>query len=241
MLIADDSWLSGVMQRPAFRVDLPEIDEAAPATLAAHAARCVGGPRPFFFAKIETERVDKVQLLGRAGFAVVDVNVTFDLAAPREDRPLRVDVGECTSAAEAAVLDIAGSCFRFTRFHLDPEVGTEVAHAVKREWVRSYAAKKRGDRLFVAYADGHPAGFLAALVTELGGTRTAVIDLVGVGTDMQKKGVGESLVNRFINHYRSSCEALLVGTQVANTPSIRLYEKLGFSLRKSQYVLHKHG
>jgi RimJ/RimL family protein N-acetyltransferase len=31
-----------------------------------------------------------------------------------------------------------------------------------------------------------------------------------------------------------------VGTQIANLPSIRLYEKLGFSLVKSAYVMHRH-
>ena len=32
----------------------------------------------------------------------------------------------------------------------------------------------------------------------------------------------------------------IVGTQVANVPSIRLYTKLGFVLSKSTYVLHLH-
>ena len=234
MHIVDDAWLSGVMMRPAFRVDLPEIDPAAPAAIDAHAEAHAGA---FYFAKIQAERVDKVQLLARAGFTVVDVNVTFELALPSEARPLRVDVGECAKASEEAVLDIAGGCFTFTRFHLDPHVGLEVAHAVKREWTRSYVLKKRGDHLFVAYSGGRPAGFLAALVTP---EKAAVIDLVGVATDMQKKGVGESLVNAFVNRYRKHTDKLLVGTQVANVPSIRLYEKLGFSLKSSHYVLHKH-
>jgi ribosomal protein S18 acetylase RimI-like enzyme len=35
--------------------------------------------------------------------------------------------------------------------------------------------------------------------------------------------------------------AIVVGTQAANIPSVRLYESLGFRLRSSQYVLHHHG
>jgi hypothetical protein len=43
----------------------------------------------------------------------------------------------------------------------------------------------------------------------------------------------------FVEHYRGR-GALLVGTQVANIPSVRLYERMGFSLSSSQYVLHLH-
>jgi ribosomal protein S18 acetylase RimI-like enzyme len=170
----------------------------------------------------------------------VDVNVVFDRPTPSEDGPLALDVGECTAAAAPAVLDIAESCFRYTRFHLDPHVDRVVANRIKREWIANFVERKRGDRLFVAYVDGRPAGFLAALATEQAGARTAVIDLVGVATDAQRRGVGVSLATAFANHYRKTCSRLLVGTQVANVPSIRLYEKLGYSLRHSHYVLHKH-
>ena len=34
---------------------------------------------------------------------------------------------------------------------------------------------------------------------------------------------------------------LRVGTQAANTPSVRLYESLGFRLSQAQFVLHHHG
>ncbi len=34
---------------------------------------------------------------------------------------------------------------------------------------------------------------------------------------------------------------LVVGTQAANTPSVRLYEGLGFRLTSAQLVLHHHG
>jgi hypothetical protein len=31
-----------------------------------------------------------------------------------------------------------------------------------------------------------------------------------------------------------------VGTQIANIPSLRLYERLGFTMAESAYVLHAH-
>jgi ribosomal protein S18 acetylase RimI-like enzyme len=79
-------------------------------------------------------------------------------------------------------------------------------------------------------------GFLAALVSE----RNAVIDLVGVDKQYQRRRVGAALTQAFIDHYRPSASSLQVGTQVANVPSMRLYERLGFSISKTQYVLHLH-
>ena len=66
----------------------------------------------------------------------------------------------------------------------------------------------------------------------------AVIDLVAVATEAHGRGAGSALTAAFANRYRGMPR--LVGTQIANVPSIRLYSKLGFQLAKSSYVLHLH-
>ena len=235
-MIVDDAWLSELMARPVFRVDASGLDEAREDELASHGLEREGA---FYYAKVDTSRVDLVARLGRVGFVVVDVNVTFEAPEPRVPQSRGVVVRECTADDVGAVLDIAGSAFKFTRFHLDPLVPAAVAHTIKREWIANYAKKKRGDRLFVALVDGKPAGFNATLTTESGSRRRAVIDLIAVAAHAQRRGVGEALVSAFFDHYRGY-DAFVVGTQVANVPSIRLYEKLGFTLAKSHYVLHKH-
>jgi dTDP-4-amino-4,6-dideoxy-D-galactose acyltransferase len=233
--ITSDDWLGSVMGRAAYRVDTDGT--AVAEELAVHER---DQKKAFYFAKVPADRVAVLRTLARVGFDVVDVNITFAKTPPSAPQRLLVDVGECSPQSADAVLDIAGSCFKYTRFHLDPRVDDTLAHRIKREWIRSYVRKKRGDRLFVAYMNGTPAGFLAALVADRAGVRTAIIDLVGVGAGHQRKGVGESLVNAFVEHYRGSSDSLAVGTQIANVPSVRLYEKLGFSLAASEYVLHKH-
>lgn len=239
MTVHEDKWLSEVLGRPSFRVDLPKADEDSFREVDSHQR---GREAAFYFAKIETGEVDQVRLLGRAGFFVVDVNVTFELTDPARlsSTDLPVEVGEVTSASKGRVLHIAGSCFRYSRFHLDPLVPAALAHRMKREWIHNYIEKKRGDHLFIAYREGRPAGFLASLLTENNGRSTAVIDLVGVAEEDQKRRVGESLVTAFVQHYQATASSFIVGTQVANIPSVRLYEKLGFTLKRSQYVLHMH-
>jgi ribosomal protein S18 acetylase RimI-like enzyme len=218
-----DAWLSEVMARPVFRVD----GSGATDELEAHRRR------GFYFAKVPTDRVGDVRALTRIGYAVVDTAVTFELV---NDLPIEtsVEVRECMPADADGVLAIAGSAFRYSRFHLDPDVGLELAHRVKREWIANYVAKRRGDALLVALVADKPAGFLASLVSH----GTAAIDLVAVATEAHGKGVGTALCAAFARRYTGMPR--LVGTQVVNVPSIRMYTKLGYQLARSQYVLHHH-
>ncbi|HEY1551652.1 MAG TPA: GNAT family N-acetyltransferase [Kofleriaceae bacterium] len=216
-----DPWLAEVMRRPVFRVD---------GSGSAHELVLVPG---FYFAKISTDRIADVRELERRGFGVVDTNVTFELQRDVAV-PGSVEVGELRADEADAVLAIAGSAFRYSRFHLDPEIGSELAHNVKREWIRNYVRGVRGDGLLVARLEGRPVGFLAPLVSN----GTAVIDLVAVAIEAHGRGAGGALVGAFCARYAG--KPRIVGTQVANVPSIRLYTKHGFALARSQYILHHH-
>jgi GNAT superfamily N-acetyltransferase len=233
MDIKADGWLAELFGHPVFRLDIREGEKDISASLDRHAAE---QGHAFYYTKVDCKWIDIVRQLSR--MTVVDTNVNFEL-----DRPSSlvggfpgVSVGEIAEGEAEAVLDIAGSAYQYSRFHLDPQVPDELAHRIKREWCRNYVRRVRGDRLFVARIDGKPVGFLAALVTD----HAAVIDLVGVDRAQQRKRVGAALTQAFIDHYRPAKQALQVGTQVANVPSMRLYERLGFSMAKTQYVLHYH-
>jgi ribosomal protein S18 acetylase RimI-like enzyme len=143
-------------------------------------------------------------------------------------------------AAHAGVLDIARHCFTYSRFHLDPFLTREQANQIKTEWVRNYLLGRRGEQLLVAESDGVPVGFLAVLAAEAKGRSCRVIDLIGVSAAHQGRGVGESLISHFIQDSAGRCDLLRVGTQVANTAAARLYERCGFRLGESAYVLHAH-
>ncbi len=208
----------------------------------APAASLRGLPAPSFaYAKVPPEHAAAVGRFEAAGFRVVDVSVTFSRAAAAPALPEPTSPVEAVTArTAAAVLDIAGSCFKFSRFHLDPEVPGALAHRIKREWIRSYVEGRRGAALHAVLRGRRPAGFLAVLRASEGGRRQAVIDLIGVGKAHQGRGLGRDLVRFFVNAYRGSCDELLVGTQAANIPSLRLYESCGFRAVRTAIVLHKH-
>lgn len=227
--VSADAWLTGLLGRPAHRVE-PGAPASALAAL----------PSPgFAFVKVPAGDVAEVTRLEAAGFRVVDVNMTFSRKPGRSAEPasrvVRVD-----AATAPAVLDVAGSCFRYSRFHLDPAFGEALAHRIKREWVRSYVEGRRGHSLWAVLDGARPAGFLAVLAGESGGRRQAVIDLIGVATSEQGKGFGRDLVRFFVNEFSASSDELLVGTQAANVSSMSLYESCGFRAARAAYVLHRH-
>ena len=109
--------------------------------------------------------------------------LTGDLAAEGDARALaehvraqarafyfaKVDTAKITTVRPLAA---AGFVVVDTNVVFELDRRSELANAIKREWCRNYARKRRGDHLFVARVDGQPAGFLAALTTPT----SAVID-----------------------------------------------------------------
>jgi len=149
-------------------------------------------------------------------------------------------IREIELADHEETLRIAGSCFQYSRFHLDPLVSLPVANQIKHDWILNYIRQQRGERLFVALMGEKPVGFLAVIAAEMNRERTYTIDLIGVSGDFQKRGIGQALTAFFIQHYGERSDRLQVGTQAANIPSMRLYQKLGFQISQTQYVMHGH-
>jgi GNAT superfamily N-acetyltransferase len=237
-----DDWLAGVFGYPVFRLCVPEQGTNGAAE-SVPLARLGEEREAFYYAKVAASHVAGVQALTAAGFHPVDMNLTLEQEATgARQGGLLEELGVRAVRDEDGthLLDIAGSCFVYSRFHLDPLVPAATADAVKREWVRSYLQGRRGEAMLVAETAGRPAGFLAVLAARSGGKTVRVIDLVGVGKEHQGRGIGRRLVEAFRRVYAGRCELLRVGTQAANMPSLRLYQRCGFQLAGAAWVLHAH-
>jgi ribosomal protein S18 acetylase RimI-like enzyme len=215
-----DAWLSAALSRNAFAAD---AGDSIPGL-------------GFYYAKCDVRDVTSARRLEDDGFRVVDVNITLEVAGSNAQRAtIQGDIGIARHDERDAVLEIAESCFRFSRFHLDPQIPDEAANRVKRKWIEAYFDGTRGEELLVAREDGRPRGFLAVLRVE----DAAVIDLVGVARDAQRRGLGAALVSSFAKRHETAA-ILRVGTQTANTPSLRLYSRFGFAIERAAYVFHLH-
>lgn len=246
MKIDSDPWLKAIFGYPVFRLAVSAEDTAEGLSdqIGAFLSRGQRKDRSFYYTRIPTTRVDCLTTLTSVGFNVVDVAVTFAMpvGAVRHSGELGVPVliRDARPGDHSILLKIASSCFGYSRFHLDPAIPNDTANAVKRAWVQSYCQSQRGERLLVAERDGQPVGFLAILARGSGNRAKWIIDLLGVDSAHQGCGIGQALVEAFIAAGNVRAQSLQVGTQVANLPSLRLYEKCGFRIIESAYVLHAH-
>jgi ribosomal protein S18 acetylase RimI-like enzyme len=217
--VLEDAWLGERLGRPAFTLE--EGDRSLDA-----------GPG-FYQAKVDCADVQRVGDLERAGMRVVDVNVTLRRpASPGPDAP-----GEVRDGAEAdrdAVLGIAERDYTVSRFHLDPEIPDARARDIKRSWVDGFFSGARGDRLLVAPAEGRVAGFHLIL----DGDDARTVDLIAVEDGARGRGLGTALLAALFAMRPE--RDVLVGTQVSNRASLRLYQRLGFQVADTRYVLHGH-
>ncbi|HJO04534.1 MAG TPA: GNAT family N-acetyltransferase [Acidobacteriota bacterium] len=195
-----------------------------------------------YYAKVDTRAVATVRDLSRTGMRVVDVGVTLEFDARFDGStviPADVVVRDCLPDDVDTVLDIAGSCFRYSRFHVDPDVPRTIAHRIKREWIANYVRGERGEQLLVARRDERLVGFLAMMSLHEADRRIRVIDLIGVDSAHQGQGVGRALVASFLDATAAS-EGRRVATQASNIPSLGLYQRFGFRVIRTGYVLHMH-
>lgn len=221
----EDVWLGERLGCAAWTVDVGDAIEDV---------RTHG--RGFFQARVAADDVARVGSLERAGFAAIDVNITFR----REPAPVAAGtagggVRDGLPEDRDAVVAIAEHDYSVSRFHLDPEIPDAVARAIKRDWVDNFFRGARGDRLLVADREGQVIGFLLVL----DGTDASVIDLIAVATEARGHGAGTALVCALAESRPD--RPVVAGTQVSNVGALRFYERLGFTVQQTQFILHRHG
>jgi ribosomal protein S18 acetylase RimI-like enzyme len=218
----DDVWLTGMLGYRAVRVEAPD------------AIASVAG-RVFAYAKVAATDVARVHALESEGFRLVDTNVQLEKARGIGTIRAQAEFRHARAEDEDAVARLAGEGFEWSRFHLDPHFTPEQAARIKAEWTRNYFRGKRGQAMIVAEVDGAIAGFNQLL--KMGETLT--IDLIAVEARYRRRGIAAGLI-AFAEHEHGEVTTIRVGTQLANTVSLRLYESLGFRVVSAQYVLHYH-
>jgi len=199
------------------------------------------GEDSFLYAKISSDQVEDLERFQTLGFRVVDLNLqlerTIDRSAPVPSSLHNgITVGWSQASHRIEVREMARISFLLSRFHLDPKIENAVADQIKATWSENFFEGKRGDRMIVSTIENEVVGFI--LIIE--GDDFACLDLVAVSTDHRRKGIATIMIEFALNSLGHK-EKFIVGTQVSNIPSIRAYEKLGFSTFSTTYVLHYHG
>ena len=206
--------------------------------------------RYFFEAKVPVGQGARTEDLIRRGFSLIDTSLTLrredscgEYSPVCADSRLSRSDGLYISAVRPedaiAVASIASGAFKYSRFHLDPRFPNECARRIKGEWARNLASGRRGEGCLVARRGNRVVGFLGYL-RPMQQDAPIVIDLGAVDPSEQGTGVGKEIVATFLTSANNDRREVIVGTQAANRPSVRLYEDWGLRLDSADYVLHGH-
>ena len=123
-----------------------------------------------------------------------------------------------------------------SRFNIDKRISKKKSETIKKEWVKNFFLKKRGNALLVFEKGRKIAGFILLLFKK----KDLIIDLIALHKIYQNKGFGKNLINYIEFKYKDKFEKIKVGTQSNNPQSIKFYKKMGFKKIEEFVVLHKH-
>lgn len=247
-VLTHDPWLSALMQRDAFTLNLEKVSVEVGAgfgktstaeLLSARLKEVISKP-VFITSKVPTSNLFDCRFVEDRGFHLIDTNVLFSKQCAVDEKATNagtITFRKATPADREDVVEIAGRSFQFSRFHLDPDIPERIANEIKAAWAANYFHGKRGDDMVVATLRGQVIGFAQLLFRKSG----AIIDLIAVAPEFQRQGAAAGMIRLAESlAAEQSLETISVGTQIANAPSIGFYEYLGFRIVNSSYVFHFH-
>jgi ribosomal protein S18 acetylase RimI-like enzyme len=216
---------SAILGRPVYRAELtevvqiPELEESIPSDAALVSVRV---------------RPDWVNVMELTRFREIERLVSFERPlSPGDGEVMPKSIRPGTPDDAEICADIAGRCFRFDRYHADPEIDDGAADESKRAWARNNLTG-RGDASFVAEFRDKIIGFNLCLR----GEDWALIDLIAVAPEAQGLGLGKALVEAAIRHYAGMVPVMRVGTQTTNEASMAIYTANGFTQISEMITFH---
>jgi ribosomal protein S18 acetylase RimI-like enzyme len=216
---------SGILGGPVYRAEVTEVGQIPllESSVPADAVLVTARVRP-----------DWVGVMAMTRFREIERLVSFERPlSASEGGPLPDGVRLANSNDAEACADIAGRCFSFDRYHVDPEIDNAAADESKRAWARNNLMG-RGDAGFLAEFRGEVVAFNLCLRD----ADWALIDLIAVAPEAQGLGLGKTLVKAAIHHYAGIVPVLRVGTQTTNEASKSIYSANGFTRSSEMVTFH---
>jgi len=194
------------------------------------------------FARVPLEDMRTIHSIELEGGILTDVLLTFyiDLTQGFEVKETESDI-EVTSASQddkQILMRMAEDIFKIDHFHADPNLPSSKCDELYAKWVAN-CIDGLTDVVLMAKKGDDVIGFITCKVEHLTSDYNyGIIDLVGVGEGYRGKGIGSLLVSEALKWFSNHTNSVYVGTQAANIPAVRLYEKMGFHQVFSEATLH---
>jgi len=176
--------------------------------------------------------------LSAAGFRFLEVQLRATLPRLRDAalRAPRLTVRTPAPEDRLRLIEIAGTAFRFGRYHADPRFPRALADRRYRAWVEgALADRSEQTRLFVTGPVGQPVGFLHVVIVE----RVADLRLAGVDPDDAGIAGPELFLGALKQLALEGVERVTARLSAANTSAINLYASMSFRFHEPQLVFHR--
>jgi GNAT superfamily N-acetyltransferase len=196
----------------------------------------------FVSAKIEAADALAAMGLGRAGFDVVDNEVTLVINSLPPPPPLpdgfQVVSGDCLAEVPVEAL---GRLFEHSRFHADPRIDNDLADRLWQMAVTNQAAQEGRPVTFLM--DGpRPVGIISCRsedqLASVIGLDVGDWFIVGVAEEYRGRGLGRVLLSVGLKECLTRYGLIQVATQTYNLPALGLYQAGGFKVRRAGLSLH---
>jgi ribosomal protein S18 acetylase RimI-like enzyme len=179
-----------------------------------------------------------LSVLAQLGFVFVDLGLTAFARKLTGLPAASLEVRRAGPADTAALEAIAGSTFRFGRYHADARFPKPLADHRYRRWLgRAVGAQSDTEFVLVSGPVGQPTGFVHATL-ERG---LVDIRLIAVSEHAKGRALGPALLGAALQHLMPQgareVKARLSG---GNTAALNLYSRLGLSFREADAIYHLH-
>lgn len=176
-----------------------------------------------------------VHTLGRAGFYLTDVGVTWISDVTRYLNRVQPDLpGLARSATTTDVpglADEAMKLFRQSRFYHDPFFSTDEADRLHAEWMANSVSGEAADAVWLI----PETGFVTCKVSRDG---AGDVVLIGVRDGSRRRGGGRALMTAAMSWFQTRGVAnVRVRTQLKNTSAMNFYHRLGFDLHVADMTM----
>ena len=186
----------------------------------------------------DADDAETVRAAEANGFALVDVRLTLDCSIDRLSPDLPpadlIRPARCDDLPQ--LMDVARVSHRSTRFHADTRFDPARSDELYAQWIERSIAGELADAVWVVDIDDAPRGY----ITASRGVTAASIGLIAVAPEYRGRGYGDRLLRTMLQW--SAHEGLgrvTVVTQGRSAPSVRFYERAGFTSSTVEFWYHR--
>jgi GNAT superfamily N-acetyltransferase len=187
--------------------------------------------------RIDYNQNHLIRLLEDNGFRLMDVSVALGLASenipPDLPKPEGKLIRLATTGDLSILKEIARSSFRYSHFHMDPELSQERSNELFACWIEN-DVNGRADQVLLIEDHGQVAGFVTLNIDpdseESLGFKVGEIDLIAVSSEHQGKGLGQFLVRAGLDWLRPKVQYVEARTQLMNHSALNTFTKNQFQL-----------